>query len=120
MSESDHLIFGTGPLAQGVMRALRNAGFPCGWSTARAQDLRTSQGMSRYIAGDASNLEFTRIVAAGAKIVYQCAQPPYHEWVEKFPPIQAAILEGAAANGAKLIVGENTYMYGDVGWPAPD
>jgi nucleoside-diphosphate-sugar epimerase len=27
--------------------------------------------------------------------------------------LQAAILEGTAANGAKLIVGENTYMYGD-------
>ncbi len=65
------------------------------------------------IAGDAANPEFTRTVAAGAQCVYQCAQPAYHEWVEKFPPIQAAILEGAAANGAKLIVGENTYMYGD-------
>ena len=46
-------------------------------------------------------------------MVYQCAQPAYHEWVEKFPPLQAAILDGAAANGAKLIVMENLYMYGD-------
>ena len=65
------------------------------------------------VAGDAYSADFTRSVTAGASVVYQCAQPPYNEWVEKFPPLQAAILEGAAATGAKLIVGENTYMYGD-------
>lgn len=108
-----HVIFGTGPLAQATMRALlkrnqkikminrsgkRSAGIPAGVEIA---------------AGDAYDSEFTREVTAGAAVVYQCAQPAYHEWTTKFPPLQAAILEGAAANGAKLIVGENTYMYGD-------
>jgi nucleoside-diphosphate-sugar epimerase len=65
------------------------------------------------IAGDAYNTEFTRSVTQGAAVVYQCAQPQYHQWVTKFPPLQAAILEGAVANGAKLIVAENLYMYGD-------
>jgi nucleoside-diphosphate-sugar epimerase len=67
------------------------------------------------LGGDAYRLDFTRAVTTGAAVVYQCAQPSYHEWEEKFPPLQAAILEGAAANGARLIVGENTYMYGDTG-----
>jgi nucleoside-diphosphate-sugar epimerase len=47
-------------------------------------------------------------------VVYQCAQPNYHEWPTKFPPLQAAIVEGVAANQAKLIVVENLYMYGAV------
>jgi nucleoside-diphosphate-sugar epimerase len=34
--------------------------------------------------------------------------------VEKFPALQASILEGAASVGAKFIVGENLYMYGAV------
>jgi nucleoside-diphosphate-sugar epimerase len=33
--------------------------------------------------------------------------------VTKFPALQKSILEGAIANSAKLIVGENLYMYGD-------
>lgn len=65
------------------------------------------------VAGDAYNTDFTRRVAKGAEVVFQCAQPEYHQWVNLFPPLQAAILEGAAANGTRLIVGENTYMYGD-------
>lgn len=63
--------------------------------------------------GDAYNTDFTRSVTQGAAVVYQCAQPEYHQWVRLFPALQAAILEGAAASGAKLIVGENLYMYGD-------
>jgi nucleoside-diphosphate-sugar epimerase len=56
----------------------------------------------------ARNIEITK----GARAVYQCAQPEYHQWAEKFPPLQEAILEAAATNGAKLVVGENLYMYG--------
>jgi nucleoside-diphosphate-sugar epimerase len=63
--------------------------------------------------GDAYNLDFTRSVSEGAAVVYQCAQPAYHQWVKEFSPLQAAIMEGAAANAAKLIVAENMYMYGD-------
>jgi nucleoside-diphosphate-sugar epimerase len=67
------------------------------------------------VAGDTYRADFTRAVAKGAAVVYQCAQPEYHQWVTQFPPLQAAILEGAVASGAKLIVGENLYMYGDTG-----
>jgi nucleoside-diphosphate-sugar epimerase len=56
-----------------------------------------------------SNLEVTR----GAAVVYQCAQPLYFEWAEKFPAMQAAILAAVAQNGARLVVGDNLYMYGD-------
>ena len=52
-------------------------------------------------------------MTAGAHAVYQCAQPEYHEWAEKFPRLQQAILDGAAANGARLVVADNLYMYGD-------
>jgi nucleoside-diphosphate-sugar epimerase len=58
-----------------------------------------------------------RAVAAGATALYQCAQPGYAEWLEKFPPLQTAIIAGVAAVGAKLIVAENLYMYGQVDGP---
>jgi nucleoside-diphosphate-sugar epimerase len=65
------------------------------------------------VAGDAYDKAFTRTVTGDATVVYQCAQPPYNQWVDKFPSLQESILAGAAANGARLVVGENTYMYGD-------
>jgi hypothetical protein len=66
------------------------------------------------IGGDAFNTDFTRHAARGAAVVYQCAQPEYTEWTAKFVPLQNSILEGAAAAGAKLVVGDNLYMYGEV------
>jgi nucleoside-diphosphate-sugar epimerase len=64
-------------------------------------------------AGDAYDVAQVARLTEGAVAVYQGAQPEYHEWAEKFPPLQAAILEGTAVSGAKLIVVENLYPYGD-------
>ncbi len=108
-----NVIFGTGPLAQATMRALLKRGQTIKMvnrSGKRAAEIPASVEIA---AGDAYNSEFTRSVTQGAAAVYQCAQPEYHEWQAKFPPLQAAIVEGTAASGAKLIVAENLYMYGD-------
>jgi nucleoside-diphosphate-sugar epimerase len=69
------------------------------------------------VSTDAYILDNTRRVTQEAAVVYQCAQPAYHEWEQKFPALQASILEGTAANGAKLVIGDNLYMYGEVDEP---
>jgi nucleoside-diphosphate-sugar epimerase len=112
MSELN-VIFGTGPLAQATMQALLKRGKSIRMvnrSGKRPADVPTQVEIT---GGDAYNPDFTRSAIKGAAVIYQCAQPAYHEWMKDFPPLQAAILEGAAANGAKLIVAENLYMYGD-------
>jgi nucleoside-diphosphate-sugar epimerase len=106
------LIFGAGPLAQATMRALVKRGKTVKMvnrSGKRPTDIPESV---EIIAGDANNTDFTRTITQGASVVYQCAQPEYNH-PERFPALQSAILAGASSNGAKLIVGENTYMYGD-------
>jgi nucleoside-diphosphate-sugar epimerase len=66
--------------------------------------------------GDATDPADARRACAGATHVYNCTNPTdYHRWPEQFPPLQRGVLEGAAANGAKLIVMENLYMYGPHG-----
>jgi nucleoside-diphosphate-sugar epimerase len=65
------------------------------------------------VAGDLYDANGVRQLTQGASVAYQCAQPAYHEWPQKFPPLQAAIIEGLAGSGVKLVIGENTYMYGD-------
>jgi nucleoside-diphosphate-sugar epimerase len=65
------------------------------------------------VAGDLYNAGVVRELTQGAAVAYQCAQPHYWEWPQKFPPLQAAIIEGLTGSGTKLVIGENTYMYGD-------
>jgi len=46
--------------------------------------------------------------------VFQCAQPPYHRWVEEFPALQESVLRECARFGATLVAVENMYGYGEV------
>ena len=64
------------------------------------------------VGGDAADPAFTTAVAAGAQVVYQTLNPPYHLWEEQFPPLQAGVLAAAQAHGARLVSVENVYMYG--------
>ena len=108
-----HVIFGTGPVGLAVMDELLHRG--------RQVRLVNRSGRAAaptgvpIVAGDATDLAFTRQVCAGAAVVYQCTNPPYTEWAERFPPLQAGVLAGAAAAGAKLVSMENVYMYGATG-----
>lgn len=108
-----HLIFGTGPLGQSVMRALRNRRDVSITMVNRSGNRHDIPADVSVVAGDAYNAETVKRLTVDADVVYQCAQPAYNKWVAEFPPLQQAILEGVAANHAKLIVGENLYMYGD-------
>lgn len=108
-----HVIFGSGPVGLAVMDELLRR--------SKAIRLVNRSGRSaapagvQVVAGDAADPAFTRQVCADAAVVYQCLNPPYTEWVERFPPLQAAVLAGASASGATLVSMENVYMYGSTG-----
>ncbi|HEV2580266.1 MAG TPA: SDR family oxidoreductase [Ktedonobacteraceae bacterium] len=112
MSNSNdlYIVFGSGPVGHAVTREL----------VARGRKVRLVNRRGRpdapegveLIQGDASDSAFTREACKGAAVVYNCLNAPYTQWPELFPPLQAGVLEGAAASGAKLVVMENVYMYG--------
>lgn len=106
-----HVIFGTGVLGKNAARELVRLGKRVRIinRSGQATDLPATV---EIVKADAYDVAQTRNLTAGATAVYQCAQPAYHEWVTKFLPLQTAILEGAATNGANLIVADNLYMYG--------
>lgn len=108
-----HVVFGTGPVGLAVMDELLRRGKRVRLVN-RSGRAAVSAGVE-VIAGDATDAVFTRQVCSGAAVVYQCSNPPYTEWTERFPPLQAGVLEGAAAAGAKLVSMENLYMYGATG-----
>lgn len=112
-----HVIFGTGPLGMAVMHALVRRGLRVKMVNRSGRAPKGTPAEVTVDAGDASDRDIARQLCAGAVVVYQCANPPYDQWIEKFPPLQAGILEGAASANAKLIVGENLYMYGPVEGP---
>jgi nucleoside-diphosphate-sugar epimerase len=105
-----HVVFGTGAIGLATMAAL----------LARGETVRVVNRSGRaavpdgveVVAGDASDPAFTTAVSAGAGVVYQTLNPPYHQWEELFPGLQAGVLAAAQANGARLVSMENVYMYG--------
>lgn len=108
-----HVIFGTGPVGQATACELVKRG-----KTVKAinrsgqRPAGVPEGVS-VAAGDVFDAALAKELAKGATHVYQCTNPAYEEWVQKFPTLQANTLEAAAAAGAKYIVMDNLYMYGD-------
>ncbi len=107
-----HVVFGAGPLGRAVANELVRRGKAVRVVSRSGQMAEAPAGVE-LVAGDLYNPSVVRDLTRGAAASYQCAQPEYHEWQEKFPPLQAAIIEGLTGTGTKLVIGENTYMYGD-------
>ena len=112
MEQRLHVIFGTGPLGRSVMEAL----------TARGERVRMVNRSGRMaaapgtevVAADLRSTDDAVRAAAGATHIYQCANPPYHQWQELFPALQRAVVHAAVTVKARFISAENLYMYGDV------
>lgn len=107
-----HVVFGTGPLGKWTARELIQQGKQVRLVNRSGKTDNLPAG-AELVAGDANDTAKNKELTQSAVAVYQCAQPAYYEWAEKFPRFQAAILDAAAANGAKFIVADNLYMYGD-------
>lgn len=106
-----HVIFGTGPLGRSVMTELLRKG------TSVRMVNRTGKAdvpkEVEVVQADVLNGINVNESVSGASAVYQCVNPPYDKWPEQFPTMQNNILNASALVNAKLIIGENLYMYGD-------
>jgi nucleoside-diphosphate-sugar epimerase len=112
MNSELHVIFGTGPLGKWSARELVKLGRHVRLINRSGNAAGLPAGVE-VVKGDAYNLELNVHLSQGATAIYQCAQPEYYEWQDKFPVMQTAILGAAIHNGAKFIAAENLYMYGD-------
>jgi nucleoside-diphosphate-sugar epimerase len=63
--------------------------------------------------GDLMESGVAEAAAEGASVVYQCANPPYTEWVELFPALQQRAVAAARSANARYVSFENLYAYGD-------
>ena len=108
-----HIVFGTGQIGRLVTEQLVALGLDV---TAVNRSGRGGVPGADILAGDATDPAFTTRVADGADAVYFCLNATrYDRWPQQFPPMQRAVLAGAQAAGARLVVLENLYAYGPVG-----
>lgn len=112
MSMKSHVIFGTGPLGLAVMDVLVAQG--------QTVTLVNRSGRIAEAVPDGVRVAKANAVVAGdvqalcqhAQVAYLCAMPPYGQWPALFPPLINGVLAGLAATNARLVYGDNLYMYG--------
>ena len=78
---------------------------------ARSATGDTGSGIE-YRSGDATSVDELLARAPEAKVVYNCANPPYNQWETEWPKLSAAVNEFAMRAGADLVICSNLYGYG--------
>lgn len=109
------VIFGGGALGQAVAEELVGRGAKVRVIT-RGGKASVPSG-AESVAGNAADPATTRGHCEGANVIYHCANPGYTLWVKEFPAIHRGIIESAARSGARLVFGDNLYLYGPVKGP---
>jgi nucleoside-diphosphate-sugar epimerase len=106
-----HVVFGTGAIGLALIDELNTMGLPVR-AVNRSGRAEVPRGVE-IVAADASDADAAAKAATGAGVVYQCLNPPYHQWPALFPSLQDAVVHAARLAKARYISFENTYMYGD-------
>lgn len=107
-----NVVYGTGPLGLSVMEQLVARGRQVTLVNRSGTLDEILPAGVRLVKGDATNPADVAAICADADVVFQCAQPEYYEWPEKFPPIMRGVVAGVAQTGARLVMADNLYMYG--------
>ncbi len=107
-----HIIFGTGPLGRATMNALLARGEQVQMVN-RSGIMPNIPSSVQVVKCDAYNLESAKQATRGASMVYNCTAPEYSTklWTTQLPILWGNILKAAASANAKLVIGDNLYMY---------
>ncbi len=108
-----HVVLGTGAIGRAVAEELVKRGETVRMVNRSGKMVEIPAGVE-VVASDLYDPANVRDLTRGAKVVYQASQPHYNEWPEKFPPLQQSIIEGLTGSSAKLVLIENTHMYGEM------
>ncbi|MCH0565417.1 MULTISPECIES: NAD-dependent epimerase/dehydratase family protein [unclassified Streptomyces] len=108
-----HAVLGSGPAGTALARELVRRGHAVRLvdRTAGGTDI---EGVERR-AADVSTADGARRAVAGADVVHHCVNVGYHLQVEVMPRIQEAVLGAVVDAGARLVVLDTLYPYGETG-----
>jgi nucleoside-diphosphate-sugar epimerase len=109
-----HVVFGSGQVGSTLAEQLAAAGQPV---RAVSRSARQVPPGVEAVRADASDPQACADAARDAAVVYHCMNPAYSTavWQQTLPVIQRNLIAAAAKNGARLVVLENMYAFGDLG-----
>ena len=110
-----HVVVGAGVVGSTLAELLANDGQDVIVVT-RSGSGPTHKNIKR-VAADVRELSKLLEIAPNAAAIYNCANPPYHQWAKEWPPIAASFLSYAEKTGAVLVTCSNLYGYGPVNVP---
>lgn len=111
-STTPYVILGTGQLGLAIMEELVAQGKAVTLVNRSGKVNGSVPAGVHWRQADMNDPAAVTRVSQGAKVVFVCVQPPYTQWHELFPDLNQAIIDGIAPTGAKLVFGDNLYMYG--------
>ena len=109
MTETTHLVVGAGATGSATATLLASTGANVTVVT-RSGSGPDLPGVTR-LAADATDVDRLAATAAGAAVIYNCANPAYHRWETDWPPLAASLLAAAERSGAVLVTLSNLYGY---------
>jgi nucleoside-diphosphate-sugar epimerase len=110
-----HLVVGAGAVGSALADLLAKDG--------KAVIVATRSGTGpkhaniKLVAADANDVSSLLKVAPNAVAIYNCVNPPYHQWAQLWPPLAASFISYAEKTGAVLVTCSNLYGYGPVDVP---
>ncbi|MGW6898228.1 NAD-dependent epimerase/dehydratase family protein [Streptomyces sp. NPDC054919] len=105
------VVLGAGPAGTTLARELVGRGHPVRLVD-RAGGGPEIEGVERF-AADVATADGARAAVEGAAVAYHCVNVGYHLQVDVMPRIQEAVLAAAEAVGARLVVLDTLYPYGE-------
>ncbi len=118
-TDEPHVVLGSGPAGTALATELARRGHPVRLvnRSGAGPALRLPSGEARVerYAADATRAEEVREAIAGAAVVHHCVNVDYHLQTEVMPQVQAAVLDAVGATGARLVVLDTLYPYGETG-----
>jgi nucleoside-diphosphate-sugar epimerase len=109
-----HVVIGSGPVGTQIANLLANQ------SKSVRMITRSGSGpehpLVERVAADAADARKLIELTSKAEVIYNCANPKYTEWEQKWFPMNNAMIAAAKANDAVYAITGNLYGYG----PQPD
>ncbi|WP_167160134.1 NAD-dependent epimerase/dehydratase family protein [Streptomyces sp. MBT27] len=106
-----HVVLGSGPAGTALATELARRGHPVRLVDRSGTGAATA-GVDR-VRGDVSTPEGAAAAIRGAGVVYHCVNVAYQLQVEVMPRVQRAVLGAVEAEGARLVVLDTLYPYGE-------
>jgi nucleoside-diphosphate-sugar epimerase len=108
-----HVVLGAGQIGTKIAAELAARGERV--TVVRRSEAKLSVKGASMLRGDLSDAAFAAEVGKGATHVYQCTNPKYHRWPQELLANTEGAIRVASVSGARLVVLDCLYAYGDTG-----